>query len=92
MPDKDCNWLSEAGYFSFGWETRHQSHAAYLAQTVEDIVEEDEYGTASDFDDVVQGLTGVVAYTTVGVVETCQHRFHQLTNIMRRLLTTATSH
>jgi len=75
-----------------GNKAQHQSHGAYLAQTVEDVIEEDEYRTASDFDDVVQGLTGVVANTTVGVVETCQHRFHQLTNIMRRLLTTATSH
>jgi len=43
----------------------------YFAQTIEDIIEKDENGTAGNLHNVVQRLACVVADTAVGVKETC---------------------
>jgi len=73
-----------------GWA--NYSMDSYLAESIKDVVEEQENWTTSDFDDIVQRLAGVVANTAVGVKETRQHWLHQVTYIVWWLLNTSQYH
>ena len=58
----------------------------YLTEAVEDIIEISERGFASDLDDVVESLAGVVPDATVWVGETRHNRLDQIANIQTRIL------
>ena len=49
----------------------------YFAKAIEYVVEEDKYRPSGYLGDVVEGLTGVVAHTSVGVFKTSQNRLDQ---------------
>lgn len=59
---------------------------AHLAQPVEEHVEVGQHGASGHLDDVVEGLTGVVAEPAVRVVEAGEHRLDQLLQVEPRVL------
>ena len=50
----------------------------YFAESIKGTVEEDKNCSTGHLGDVVQRLTGIVAYPGIWVIETCQNWLHQL--------------
>lgn len=60
--------------------------SGHLTQPVKEHVEVGEHGAPGHLDDVVEGLTGVVAQPAVRVIEAGQHRLDQLLQVEARVL------
>lgn len=81
-----CPTLSESQKVRLtGWAVRSLIRS-YLTQPVKQDVEVWQHCTSGHLDDVVEGLTSVVAQPTVCIIKAGQHWFNQLLQVEPRVL------